>query len=62
MAFIDNSKRKNQIFIFSQNRDWRLLLRDLVVNLEITHFAAELIPFLSKVSNENLKKKCFYPS
>tara|TARA_X000000950_G_scaffold289439_1_gene413486 strand:- start:3171 stop:3980 length:810 start_codon:yes stop_codon:yes gene_type:complete len=52
-------KSDNQIFIFSQTRDWRLLLNDLVVNLEITHFAAELIPFLSKISNENLKKNVF---
>ena len=49
----------NQIFIFPQSRDWRLLLKDLVFNLEITHFAAELIPFLSKISYENLKKNVF---
>ena len=52
-------KSDNQIFIFPQSRDWKLLLKDLVVNLEITHFAAELIPFLSKISNKNLKKNVF---
>ena len=52
-------KSDNQIFVFSQSRDWRLLLKNLVVNLEITHFAAELIPLLSKISNENLKKNVF---
>ncbi len=52
-------KSDNQIFVFSQSSDWRLLLKDLVVNLEITHFGAELIPFLSKISKESLKKNVF---
>ena len=52
-------KSSQQVFVFSQNKDWRLLLKNLVVNLEITHFAAELIPFLPKLSNDNLKTNVF---
>ena len=52
-------KSEDQIFVFSQSIDWKVLLKNVVVNLEITHFAAELIPFLSKISNENLKKNVF---
>ena len=49
----------DQVFVFSQSRDWSLLLKDLAFNIETTHFAAELIPFLSKISDENLKKSVF---
>ena len=48
-----------KVFVFSQNRDWRSLFNTLIVDIEITHFAAELIPFLSKISNNHLKKIVF---
>ena len=52
-------KSNNQVFIFSQSRDWNLLFQNLAVDLETTHFAAELISFLSKLASENLKKSVF---
>ena len=52
-------KSSNQVFVFSKSKQLGLLLKDLEVNIEITHFAAELIPYLTKISTENLKKKVF---
>ena len=49
----------NQVFVFSQSRDWGLLLNKFFFDIEITHFAAELIPFLSNISKDNLKKSVF---
>lgn len=49
----------NQVLVFSQSRDWSLLLKEFFFDIETTHFAAELIPFLSKVSKDNLKKSVF---
>ena len=50
--FIESNK---QVFIFPQNRDWDLLFQNLVVDIETT-LCSELISFLSKLANENLKK------
>ena len=41
----------NQVFIFPQSRDWDLLFQNLGVDIKTTHFAAELISFLSKLAN-----------
>jgi len=49
----------NQIFVFSQSRDWSLLFKEFFFDIETTHFVAELIPFLSKISRDNLKKSVF---
>ena len=48
-----------QVSVFSQSRDWSLLFKNLFIDLETTHFGAELIPFLSKISGDNLKKSVF---
>ena len=49
----------NQIFIFPQSRDWDLLFQNLGVDIKTTHFAAELISFLSKLAKTSLKKSIF---
>lgn len=49
----------NQVFIYPQSRNWNLLFQDLVNDIETTHFAAQLISVLSKLSNDNLKKSVF---
>ena len=49
----------DQVFVFSYSVDWKLILKNLVADIETTHFAAELIPFLSKISNQNLKKSIY---
>ena len=46
----------NQVFIYPQSRNWNLLFQNLVNDIETTHFAAQLISVLSKLSNDNLKK------
>ena len=48
-----------QVLVFSKNRDWSLMLNQLSSNIEISHFAAELIPLLSEISSENIKKSVF---
>ena len=49
----------NQVFIYPQSRNWNLLFQNLVNDIETTHFAAQLISVLSKLSNDNLKKSVF---
>ncbi len=48
-----------QVLVFTQSRDWSLLFKDLFIDIETTHFCAELIPFLSRMSSDNLKKSVF---
>ncbi len=52
-------KSDNQVFVFSQKTDWQLLFKNTLDNLEINHFGAELIPFVSKNSAANIKKRVF---
>ena len=52
-------KSNNQVFVFSQKQAVGTSFKRFGSQYKITHFAAELIPYLTKISTENLKKKVF---